>query len=125
MSTEYQIVDIPSSLTPPSFSSLVFFAPKPPTQPRNLPEPKKNSAEWPQAKDLKSLHDTYGTELENILRSARQDGDREWCKERLEHDEIESFDLREWEEMFNVMKRFGSHDDTILELEGILFCGHC
>jgi hypothetical protein len=120
----YKLLDIPSSLTPSSFRSLANTSSSPPTQPRNPPEPKKKGTQWPQAEDMKMLHEQYGTLVEEALQSARDDGITEWCKARLEQTEKDAQDIRDWQEMFQIMNSFRNNEDKkeiVLSSEGFLF----
>jgi hypothetical protein len=120
----YKLLDIPTSLTPSSFRPLANTSSSPPSQPRNPPEPKRKDKQWPQAEDMKTLHEQYGALVEEALQSARDDGITEWCKPRLEQTENVSQDIREWQEMFQIMNSFGSNEDKkeiLLSSEGFLF----
>lgn len=118
----YQLVDIPASLTPSSFTSLLLTSSIPPSQPRNPPEPKKKNTQWPQVADMKKLHEQYGALVENALQSARDDEITEWCKARLARNEVEDTqDIRQWQEMFNIMNSFGNREEKneiLLSSEG-------
>jgi MT-A70 len=117
MSSDYELLDIPFSLSPSSFRGLRPLSSIPPSLPRNPPEP-KNGVEWPQAKDLEKLHSIYGLQVERALQNALDNGVKGWCQlrsERLAEDESE--DIRQWHEMFRIMDSFKSPDDQIcLEL---------
>jgi hypothetical protein len=120
----YKLLDIPTSLTPSSFRFLTNTSSSPPSQPRNPPEPKRKDKEWPQAEDMKTLHEQYGPLVEEALQCARDDGITEWCKPRMEQTENISQDIREWQEMFQIMNSFGSNADKkeiLLSSEGFLF----
>jgi hypothetical protein len=119
MSVEYTLVDIPTSLTPASFEKLVACSSAPATQPRNPPEPKKKDRQWPQAEDLKKLHAQYGGLAEKALEQAYDLGVKEWCAPRIEKDENDCQDVRQWHEMFKIMDKFGgSEDRAVIELSG-------
>jgi hypothetical protein len=120
----YLLVDIPASLTPSSFTFLLPTSSVAPTQTRNPPEPKKKNTAWPQAEDMKKLHEQYGILVEIALQSARDDGVTEWCKPRQGRTEPEDIqDIRQWQEMFNIMNSFGNKDEKneiLLSSEGNL-----
>jgi hypothetical protein len=118
MSADYDLLDIPCSLIPTSFSFLKLTSSTPPTQPRNPPEPKKKNTQWPQADDLKKLHDRYSAIIERALNSAHNDDVKKWCNERIERtEENDDNDIRQWHEIFKVMSSFGSKDDrTVISL---------
>jgi hypothetical protein len=118
MTEAYKIVDIPTSLTPLSFQKLVFLPPEGPDEPRNPPEPKRKGYEYPQAQDLRNLHEQYGAQLENSLAQAAAGHIQEWCKPRKKrHKEPEDEDIRHWQEMFKVMRTFRTGaDDTEITL---------
>jgi hypothetical protein len=108
----YNLLDIPATLTPPSFASLKPISSNTPTQPRNPPEPKGKKTQWPQAEDLKKLHDRYGKSVEQALQAAHDDGIREWSKTRIERTEDNNAqDIRQWHEMFKVMSSFGCNSE--------------
>lgn len=112
MSAPYELLDIPRTLCPPSFKGNQFLSPKPLDQPRNPPEPKKKGYEYPQATDLKKLHERYGKLIEEALTAAHADGIKEWCRARIESTvEPEGGDIRQWQEMFKVMQSFGVDQD--------------
>lgn len=115
---EYELLDVPSSLTPASFGGLRLRSPVPPAQPRNPPEPKKKDAKWPQAEDLMKLHDQYGRIVEKALQAAREDGITEWYTARLQKiEDTETSDIRQWQDMFKVMNSFGEQSEkAIIEL---------
>ena len=115
---EYEILDVPSTLTPVSFEGLRLKAPDPPSQPRNPPEPKMKDAKWPQAEDMKKLHDQYGEIVDKSLQAAREDGITEWCTARLQTGEAtEKSDIRQWQDMFKLMKSFGEQsENAVVEL---------
>ena len=109
--TSYELLDVPSSLTPASFSGLRLKSPVAPAQPRNPPEPKK-AAKWPQAEDLNKLHDQYGQIVEEALQSAREDGITQWCMARVQKvEDEETWDIRRWQEMFKIMNSFGEQSE--------------
>ena len=118
----YHLLDIPSSLTPLSFTYLKPFSSNPPTQPRNPPEPKKKDIQWPQAEDLKKLHEMYGECVKQALQAAHEDGVKEWCQPRIQRSEEGSEnDIRQWHELFKVMDSFGGNDERntlLLSSEG-------
>lgn len=116
MSKEYEILDISSSLKSPSFKGIEFICPGPPDQPRNPPRPKKKDYEYPQAQDLEKLHNEYGKDVEAALEQAHVDGIKEWFKGRTnkspqEHAENDKNDIRNWQEMFKIMRSFGGEDE--------------
>jgi hypothetical protein len=107
----YELLDVPSSLTPASFSGLRLHSPVPPAQPRHPPEPKKDK-QWPQAEDLRKLHERYGDIVEQALQAAREDGITEWYAPRIHKlDDNEISDIRQWQEMFKVMNSFGEQTE--------------
>lgn len=118
MSANYRLLDIPSTLTPQSFTFLKLTSSKAPSQPRNPPEPKKKDVKWPQAEDLKRLDDRYGALVENALKSAHDDCVKEWCKPRIERrEENDDNDIRQWHEMFTIMRSFRSREErTVISL---------
>lgn len=112
MLSKYHLLDIPTTLTPPSFTSLKPISSKPPTQPRNPPEPKGKKTQWPQAEDLKKLHHQYGESVEQALQAAHDDGIREWCKSRIEGaEDTDGDDIRQWHKMFKIMSSFGCNNE--------------
>ena len=115
---EYELVDVPASLTPSSFKGLKLYSPSPVSQPRNMPEPKKGS-QWPQTEDLRKLHERYGEVVEKALKAVQEDCVTDWCSPRLEKMEDKDIeDIRQWQEMFKVMNSFGqqSQEKTVIEL---------
>jgi hypothetical protein len=106
------LVDIPFALTPPSFTLLKPISSTPVTQPRNPTEPKKKDTQWPQAEDLKKLHERYGGLVESALNSAHNDGVKKWCEDRIEQrEQTDDNDIRQWHEMFKVMDSFGNKEE--------------
>jgi len=114
----YELLDVPDSLTPGSFQGLKLCSPGAPEQARNVPEPKKKDAQWPQAEDLRKLHDQFGEVVEHALRMAREDGVREWYSPRIQKvEEEEQEDIRHWQDMFKVMTSFGQQTEkSVFEL---------
>lgn len=112
MLRDYELLDLPSSLTPPSFLFLRPTSSTPPTQPRNPPEPTKKDIQWPQAEELKKLHNRHGTIIEQALKSAQDDGVNNWCNERIQRKvEKDDNDLRQWDEMFKIMRSFENNSE--------------
>jgi hypothetical protein len=112
LSPGYHLVDIPFSLTPPSFTLWKPISSTPVTQPRNPPEPKKKDTQWPQAEDLKKLHERYGELVESALKSAHNDGVKKWCENRIkQREQTDDNDIRQWHEMFKVMDSFGNKEE--------------
>ena len=107
----YHLLDIPSSLTPSSFTSLKPASSIPPNQPRNPPEPKNKDIQWPQAKDLKKIHERYGELVGQALKAAHEDGVKEWCQPRIQQNNDDDNDIRQWHEMFAIMDSFGRKDE--------------
>jgi hypothetical protein len=100
----------------------------PPSQPRNPPEPKNKSVQWPQAEDLRKLHAQYCEHVEKALEAAHNDGVKQWCQPRTERDEEnDGQDIRQWQEMFKIMENYGSSGETtVLELSnGLVPSIHC
>jgi hypothetical protein len=117
---DYDWVDIPETLTPASFKGLRLKSSNPPLQPRNPPEPKKKAAQWPQAEDLRTLHERYGGLAEKALNAAHENGITKWCVSRTvkgEDKEPPREDIRQWQDMFKVMTSFGDQiGKTVIEL---------
>jgi|SRR5579859_2762319 len=113
MTSDYVLLDIPSSLTSSSLKGLVPYSSAPASQPRNAPEPKNKEKTWPQAEELKKLHEQYGTIVEEALRAAQDAEVKEWCKPRIEKSEEKEAeqDIRQWQEMFQIMDRYGHPDE--------------
>lgn len=106
------VVDIPTTLTPSSFRDLKATSSSPPAQTRKLPEPKKKDAKVPQAGDLKKIHERYGVIIQGALNAARDAGVKEWCLPRVLRSELNhNNDMREWHEMFSIMKSFREGED--------------
>lgn len=106
------VVDIPTTLTPSSFRDLKGTSSSPPAQTRRLPEPKKKDAKVPQARDLKEIHERYGVIIEEALNAARDGGVKEWCLPRVLRLELnDNNDMRQWQEMFSIMKSFREGED--------------
>jgi hypothetical protein len=115
MESEYCLVDIPSTLTPRSFVSLRPISTKAPAHPRNLPEPKKEGAKWPQADDLQKIDELYRNNIESTLKALNGRGITLWSTERIERedDTIElDADFRKWNETFQIMKSFKDEDEV-------------
>jgi hypothetical protein len=109
MESEYCLVDIPSTLTPRSFVSLRPISTKAPAHPRNLPEPKKEGAKWPQADDLLKIDELYRNNIESAIKALNGRGITQWSTERIERedDTVEGdADFRKWNETFQIMKSF-------------------
>ena len=123
----YHLLDIPSSLTPSSFISLKPVSSIPPNQPRNPPEPKKKDIQWPQAEDLKKIHERYGELVEQALKAAHEDGVKEWCQPRIQrNEENDENDIRQWHEMFKIMDSFGRKDERdVILLSSTGFASGC
>ena len=120
-------MDIPTTLTPSSFTDLKATSSNPPSQPWGLPEPKNKGAKLPQAKDLKEIHERYGALVEQALQAARDAGMKEWCNPRsIRTEQNNDNDMRQWHEMFSIMQSFrGGEDKTEIQLSGngsISFC---
>jgi len=115
MSSDYHLIDIPSSLLPKSFKCLKARSSKAPDQPRNECKPKRSEVKWPQAEDLRRIHSRYGDIVEKALKAAYGDGVSQWCEERIEcsGESEETQDLRQWQETFRIMESFGQNTSTI------------
>ena len=122
---EAHLVDIPSTLTPSSFTNLKPTSTNPVTQPRSLPEPKNKGAKVPQAKDLKEIHERYGALVEQGLQAVQASGAKEWCTARdVRLERTEDNDMRQWQEMFSVMKSFREGEEKVeihLSDDGAIF----
>lgn len=53
----------------------------------------------------------YGEEVEQALKAAHEDGVKEWYQPRIQLNDDNDNDIRQWHEMFAIMDSFGRKDE--------------